>query len=178
MLHGKGSILSTLKLPSEPPLDPKIAPTTLNNAPAFNMRLPLSLIQKKSIGKILYAAGLAESASDGHRQAAARSIYIGGTPSKKAPMMDGMLTFTPVMNWSNEDTSKFLLDGSLLILRRGKHRIKIIKVVSDEEWIASGEKFPGQGNWDLSSPEKNEEGEKKKGLWQEFAPPRENEVSK
>ncbi len=123
----------------EPP-----AQITLNNAPKANIKLPVSLIYNKSIGRILYATGLAESSSQGHRFISAGSVYIGGMPGQKTAMSDAALTFTPVKNWVKEDTAKFLVDGKLMILRKGKHNIRIVEVVSDSEWKESGMKYPGE----------------------------------
>ena len=50
----------------------------------------------------------------------------------------------PVKTWTSEETKKFLVDGKLLILRRGKHFIRIVKVVTDEEWKQSGQTYPGE----------------------------------
>jgi tyrosyl-tRNA synthetase len=123
----------------EPP-----AQITLNNAPKANIKLPVSLIYNKSIGRILYAAGLADSSSEGHRFVSAGSIYIGGMPGQKAAMSDAGLSFTPVKNWVIEDTAKFLVQGRLMILRKGKHNIRIVEVVTDKEWKESGIKYPGE----------------------------------
>jgi tyrosyl-tRNA synthetase len=124
-------------------LDEK-APVTLNNAPQANIRLPTSLIHHKSIGRILYAAGFASSSSEGHRMVTAGSVYIGGMPGQKKAMSDAAVSFTPVKLWKNEETANFLVDGNLLILRKGKHNIRIIEVVTDEEWKQSGMKYAGE----------------------------------
>ncbi|KAK4158703.1 mitochondrial tyrosine--tRNA ligase [Cladorrhinum sp. PSN259] len=126
-------------------------PTTLNNAPRIDMILPESLIMGSSIGRILFAAGLVRSTSEGHRIAVQKAAYIGGMPghsrqmTHEARVMDpGELTFTPVHLWYPKDTQNYLIDGKLLILRKGKHNIRVIKMVSDEEYKASGETYPGQ----------------------------------
>ena len=123
-------------------------PTTLNNAPRVDMQLPESLIMGKSIGRILYAAGLASSTSDGHRLAQQKGAHIGGSPGQKPNvnkgMLIGQLDFTPIGLWFPEDTKRFLIDGKMLVLRKGKHNVRIIEMVSDEEWEASGKKYPGQ----------------------------------
>ncbi|KAI9743584.1 MAG: tyrosyl-tRNA synthetase [Claussenomyces sp. TS43310] len=164
MLFGKPSALSSMD-PSaiSPPEEdtsksygPKSAkevrnekplPVLLNNAPTPNMKLPHHLIHTKSIGRILHAAGLAESASDGHRLVTKQGgVYIGGLPGQKAPMSDAALSFTPIKLWKPEDTSKYLVGGNLLILRKGKHNIRIVEVVGDEEWRRSGVKYPGEAS--------------------------------
>lgn len=162
MLFGKTSALSrldpsSLVLPTQDEPEefgPKTAkeirnaqppPVVLNNAPKANIQLPRSLIDKKSIGRILYAAGLASSVSEGHRLASSGGAYIGGMPGQKRPMDDAALSFTPVKLWLTEDTAKYLVNGDLLILRRGKHNIRIIQLVSDDEWKRLGIKYPGEG---------------------------------
>jgi tyrosyl-tRNA synthetase len=117
----------------------------VNNRPKAQMKLPRSLIETKSIGKILFAAGLAESASEGHRLAAKQAVYIGGSPTRhKMPMNDGALSFAPIKLWKPEETKTYLIGGNLLILRRGKHNIRIIEVVEDEEYEKSGLEYPGK----------------------------------
>ena len=123
-------------------------PVTLNNAPRIDMTLPESLVLGKSIGRILRAAGLASSAAEGHRLAVQQGAYIGASPGQKARtnkgMLLGQLQFTPVKMWFPQDTKNFLIDGKLLILRKGKHNIRVVEVVSDEEFKASGKTYPGQ----------------------------------
>ncbi|KAK3934063.1 mitochondrial tyrosine--tRNA ligase [Diplogelasinospora grovesii] len=119
-------------------------PTTLNNAPRIDMKLPESLILGKSIGRILYAAGLASSSSEGHRLASQQAAYIGAAPGQRRQMDASNLTFTPVKLWFPAETKDYLIDGKVLILRKGKHNIRVIEMVSDEEWQASGMTYPGQ----------------------------------
>jgi tyrosyl-tRNA synthetase len=59
-------------------------------------------------------------------------------------MTFGSLEFTPVKVWSPEDTKNFLIDGKLLILRKGKHNIRVVEMVSDEEWKQTGLSYPGE----------------------------------
>ena len=116
-------------------------PITLNNAPSLKTKLPASLVLTKSIGRILFGAGLAASASEGHRLASSQSAYIGAAPGNQGlPMTTAAVAFTPIKVWKVEDTQKYLIGGEeenkLLILRRGKHHVRIIEVVSDAEWEA------------------------------------------
>ncbi|KAK3300155.1 tRNA synthetases class I-domain-containing protein, partial [Chaetomium fimeti] len=123
-------------------------PTTLNNAPRIDIKLPRSLIMGTSIGRILFAAGLATSAKDGHRLAQQQAAYIGGLPGRrpgKGQAMDPeQLTWNPVKLWFPEETNKYLIDNKLLILRKGKHNVRIIEMVSDEEYKDSDEHYAGQ----------------------------------
>ena len=121
-----------------------LSPVTPNNRPKANLKLPRSLIYQRSIGKILYAVGLVESASEGHRLANSHGAYIGGPPHKTVqPMPDGHISWSQISNWSPETTSQYLIHDDLLLFRRSKHNIRIVHVVSDEEYALSGEQYPG-----------------------------------
>ncbi|KAI8623215.1 tRNA synthetase class I [Xylariaceae sp. FL1651] len=127
-------------------VDPASSNLALNFRP--DIQLPESLIMGQSISRILYAAGLAASASDAHRLAAHQGAYVGGapgrSPSDNEEMREGEITFQSVKNWFPGDTKNFLIDGKILILRRGKHFVRIIEMISDEEWKASGKSYPGE----------------------------------
>ena len=57
--------------------------------------------------------------------------------------MSDALEFTACKNWKPEDTNKFIIDGKVLILRVGKWRVKVVTIVSDEEFEAKGLTCPG-----------------------------------
>jgi tyrosyl-tRNA synthetase len=59
-------------------------------------------------------------------------------------MSNGALSFSAIKLWKVGETADFLIDGKLLILRRGKHNIRVVDVVSDEEWREMGIKYPGE----------------------------------
>jgi tyrosyl-tRNA synthetase len=121
---------------------------TPNNRPNPNIKLPRSLIYQKSVGKVLFASGLAKSASEGHRLANTGGAYIGGPPHKKhEPMPDGYISWSSIQNWKPVTTREYLIHGDLLLLRRSKHNIRIIQVVSDQEYALSGEEYPGMEDW-------------------------------
>jgi tyrosyl-tRNA synthetase len=144
LLFSKPSSTPTTILEEDGNGQKKPAVITLNNAPKANIKLPASLIYNKSIGRILYAAGLADSSSEGHRLVEASSVYIGAMPGQKLAMSDAALSFTPIKNWTNDVTANFLVDDKVMILRRGKHNIRIVELVTDEEWKKSGMKYPGE----------------------------------
>jgi tyrosyl-tRNA synthetase len=130
------------KVPTSSAVPGGPTPITLNNAGKTRITLPASLIHTKSIGRILVAAGLARSASEGHRLASSQGAYIGGAPGSqqgdKAAMHPDAVSYTPIKTWQTELTKQYLIgeDKDLLILRRGKHDVRIINLVSDEEWAA------------------------------------------
>lgn len=149
MMFAKGGV--TIAVESKEPgseYDIPAHQTTSNNAPRIDMTLPESLIMGKSIGRILYAAKLAASTSEGHRLASQQAAYIAGMPGRPVGSGQAMdpseLTWTPVKIWFPQETQKYLIGGELLILRRGKHNVRIIKMVSDKEYEASGQNYPGQ----------------------------------
>jgi tyrosyl-tRNA synthetase len=119
------------------PVNAKIALTV-------NITLPRSLINHGSIGKILYAAGIADSASEGHRLIKKAGAYIGGLPHGNNKVMnDNFLQWATIKSWRPEENKLYLIHDDLLMLRRGKHNIKVVQVVSDEVYAASGASYPG-----------------------------------
>ncbi|KAK3309706.1 uncharacterized protein B0T15DRAFT_367087, partial [Chaetomium strumarium] len=151
MMYRKGGAAIPLLASSAPEggeyAEPK-GPVTPNNAPRVDMILPESLIMHKSIGRILYAAGFADSATKGHKLAQQEAVHIAGMPGRKPghgqPMDPAQLTWNPIKLWFPQETQRYLIDGKLLILRKGKHNLRVIQMVSDEEYKASGLTYPGQ----------------------------------
>jgi tyrosyl-tRNA synthetase len=98
------------------------------------IRLPRSLVIDKSIGSVLWSAGLAASRSEGNRLIRAGGVYTGGAN-------DDTLTFAPIK--LSDSAEKCMLDETLLVLRVGKSRIRIINVISDDEFERLGLGCPG-----------------------------------
>ncbi|SPO02191.1 related to tyrosine--trna ligase precursor, mitochondrial [Cephalotrichum gorgonifer] len=142
-------------------------PTTSNEATQETIKLPASLITGKSVARILYACGLASSTTEGTRLVQQGGAYVAASPGPdKQRLIPGSLDWTPVKTWFPSDTAKFLIDGRLLILRRGKYNVRIIDMVSDEEWKASGMNYPGEpytGKLRQVMKALKEKGELKKG---------------
>ncbi|CAK7226782.1 tyrosyl-tRNA synthetase [Sporothrix curviconia] len=129
--------------------DPESAhPVTLNTAPQVDLQLPRALFKEGKVARILYAAGLVNSVSEGNRLAIRKGAYVGASPGQSAKVNKGMpltqLDFTPVHLWFPEDTKNFIIDDKYMVLRRGQHNVRIIEIVSDEEWEQSGRTYPGQ----------------------------------
>ncbi|KAI1207056.1 uncharacterized protein F4807DRAFT_436892 [Annulohypoxylon truncatum] len=142
-LFSKGDTEVT-KYPSE-------GPANASTAAAFqcDIQLPESLIMGKSISRILFAAGLADSITDAHRLTKHQGAYVGGRPGSPNDPLDramrsGDLSFTPIKNWFPQETQNYLIDKKLLILRRGKHFVRVVEMVTDEEWSKRGMTYPGQ----------------------------------
>lgn len=160
LMHGK-TVLPIREDPTvpRPPRDPSKPeseyamvqghPTNLNNAPRVDMKLPKSVILSKSIARLLFITGMASSVSEGHRLARQAAVYVGAMPGQakgQEPrrMNSGAVSFTPVKLWFPQETAKYLIEDKYLILRRGKHNIRIVEAVSDEEYAESGLTYPGQ----------------------------------
>lgn len=118
-----------------------------SNRPSPDLKLPYSFVYTRSIARILVAAGLCATASEANRLTGSSGAYIGGSRPLGYKGKDDILTFTPIKSWKNQDTHHYLVDGKLLVLRRGKANIRIVKVVPDEEFIAEGLTFPGMEDW-------------------------------
>lgn len=116
---------------------------TFNNRPRSDIKLPRS-VMKLSPAKILYAAGLAPSAAEGQRLVKQQGAYVAAQPGQKRGLVPGNLDWTPMKMWFPEETSKFLIDDRVLILRKGKHNVRIVELVEEDEWKASGEFYPGE----------------------------------
>lgn len=133
-----GELPAIIKEPS-----PESGIVTPNIAPRADIQLPHSVIDI-SPAKILFACGLASSASAGQRLVVEQGAYVAAQPGQDRGLVPGNLSWTPMKMWFPGETSKFVIDDKLLILRKGKHNVRIIELVSDEEWKASGKVYPGE----------------------------------
>lgn len=121
--------------------------TNHSNRPRIDLKLPRHIIGQ-SLPRIALAAGLAESVSDADRTIKSGGLYIGGSPGQKGPSNVGMnkdhLQFTPAKTWDAETNKRFVIDDRILLLRKGKHNIRCIELIPDEEWDRLGLEYPGQ----------------------------------
>jgi tyrosyl-tRNA synthetase len=122
----------------------KYAPqTNVENMGPLRITLPGSLILGQPLSKILWSAGLVSSRSEGQRLINNRGAHIGSTSDRTGRDMGDGLSFAPITSWKPYETSRFIIDGNLLILRVGKWKVKIIDIVSDEEYEKTGQTAPG-----------------------------------
>jgi tyrosyl-tRNA synthetase len=127
-----------------PPPMPAIV--TPNNAPRMDLQLPRSVFfgENVSLAKICYAAGMTTSRADAHRLIKSEGIYVAAAPGdQKRALLPGNLDWTPAKLWFPEEIKRYIIDERVFILRRGKHHVRIVEIVPDEEYIKSGQKFPG-----------------------------------
>lgn len=117
------------------------------SAPRTDMFLPRSLLTK-AFPAIVAAAEFAQSRGEASRLIKAGGMYLGGSPGPKPSqpitMKRETLTFVPMKTWNPEDTAKFLIENKVMILRKGKHNIRVIEFISDEEFQARGLRYRGQ----------------------------------
>lgn len=134
-------------------LDRKAPTANADIPPFYSLTLPRSLVYNQQFSRILYHAGLAVSRSEGHRLVAKKGAYIGSRPSSSGSM-GHQVDFSPAgTNWTGSETQKYIIGESTLIVRVGKWKVKIIKIVSDEEFDAQGLTAPGWEDWKLGKVE-------------------------
>lgn len=121
----------------------------LDNSPTHSLVLPKSLIYNQPMSRILYHAGLVPSYSEGHRMVAKKGAYLGAKPSGSGTMGE-QVDFSPAADWHGNETERYIIGDDTLIIRVGKWKVKIIKIISDEEFEEKGLSAPG---WKECKPE-------------------------
>lgn len=119
-------------------------PGTLHNSPeaSATIILPRSLVHDTPLPRVLFHAGLVNSRSEGHRLVANQGAYVGSKPDKLGGL-DGDLTWATCRILPGSETQKYLVDGELLVLRVGKWKVRVVRVVPDEEFDERGLDAPG-----------------------------------
>ncbi|RMZ80588.1 hypothetical protein DV738_g2714, partial [Chaetothyriales sp. CBS 135597] len=153
--------IGTAQAPSPAP-----HPAVTNSSPTQSIHahssnsciLPRSLVHNQHLSRILYYAGLVSSRSEGSRLISKGGAYIGGTADGKRQMGDNVSYIPADMKKSKWDVLQTWLirdqehgaggdadAEELLILRTGKWRVKIVRVIKDDEFVRRGLTAPG---WD------------------------------
>ncbi|KAL9110569.1 MAG: hypothetical protein Q9227_004927 [Pyrenula ochraceoflavens] len=117
-------------------------PTTANTAQPTRTTLPRSLVIGQPFNRVLWSAGLVASKSEGARLIQSKGAHVGSKYGQDREMGDN-LSFTAITTTGAEATVNYLIDDALLILRIGKWKMRIISVVSDEEFEEKGLSCPG-----------------------------------
>src|SRR5436190_16891041 len=107
-----------------PRTDPKAPITNHFSMPSPHVILPRSLVFGQQFHKILWSAGMVSSRTEGHRLIANKGAAV-GSKAGSGTMSDG-LSYMPIKTWLPEKTEEFVIDNSLLILRVGKWKVKIV----------------------------------------------------
>ena len=125
-----------------PAADPLAPHTTFESMPSHHCVLPESLVYGQLFNKILWSAGMVASKGEAHRIIINRGAYVGSRPGDSGKMQDA-LSYTPIKTWTKDKAQEFIVAGNLLILRIGKWKVKIVKIISDKEFEAQGLTAPG-----------------------------------
>ena len=113
-----------------------------DKTPTHSLVLPKSLVYNQPMARVLYHAGLVPSRSEGQRLVNKKGAYLGARPGGTGTMGE-QVDFSPATNWNPKDTQKYLIGEDTLIVRVGKWKVKVIKVISDEEFEEKGLSAPG-----------------------------------
>lgn len=97
--------------------------------------LPLSLIESGSFPRVLHAARLATTKSEAHRLIASKGAYVVVPKSGSVESPTSLRWACIEKHW---DVQHFLVDFEALVLRVGKSKIQIVRVVSDVEYEKLG----------------------------------------
>lgn len=149
----KPSTAATSSAEGEPPADlhPRLnkhaKPQDMHSSSSTQAILPRSLVKNQPLSRILHSAGLVASRSEGQRLINAGGVYIGAQSDGKGEMNDSV-SYIPAKEASAEFVAKYIIDDNLLILRSGKWKVKIVSIISDEEFQAERLTAPG---WDTES---------------------------
>jgi tyrosyl-tRNA synthetase len=108
--------------------------------------LPLTLLKDGAFPAVLHAAGLANSKSEARRMIANNGAYVVLPNSGSAEEPHG-LKWAPIPHVEGEipNPRHYLIDFEALVLRSGKSKIQICRIVTEEQFKAEGLTFPG---WD------------------------------
>ena len=133
-----------------------------DKVPFHNVVLPRCLVYNQPISKVMYHAGMVASRSEGHRMVVNKGVYIGSRPDATG-RMDDQLKFSPACNWDGQETEKCILGGDSLIIRMGKWKVKVIKIISDAEFEAGGFSAPGWTEEKTEDPGREREKDEARG---------------
>jgi tyrosyl-tRNA synthetase len=97
--------------------------------------LSKGMLQPGSFPRILQAAGLASSRSEAHRLIASKGAYV-VVPNSGSSEAPTALQWINIESDAKADPSHFLVDWEALVLRSGKSKIQVCRVVTEEQYEA------------------------------------------
>lgn len=142
---------TTVPKDSHPMLNKHAQPLRMEDNTSTQVTLPRSLVYDQPLSRVLWHSGLVASRSEGHRLINNGGVYVGAKSDGKGTM-DEALSFTPAIEPGREYLSNYIIEQDLLILRVGKWKMKIIKIVPDAEFEAAGMSCPG---WQTENEDPN-----------------------
>ena len=112
-----------------------------NSEHADVVTLPITMLQPGSFPRILYAAGLVSSKSEAHRLLASKGAYV-LVPNSGSTDNPTALKWEAIEVGAAVDPNHFLVDWEMLVLRVGKSKIHICRVITKEQFKAEGLTYP------------------------------------
>ena len=109
-------------------------PSNVSSAVAL---LPELLVNDQPLDRLLFLADLVKSKSEGRRLCSSGGAYVGSKLESPSGQEDEIV-FTVAEDSEMAYSGNSLIDGDLIILRAGKQRIRIIKVIDDESFRLRG----------------------------------------
>ncbi|KAF2022041.1 hypothetical protein BU24DRAFT_363044 [Aaosphaeria arxii CBS 175.79] len=95
--------------------------------------LPKSLLSPGSFPQVLHAAGLVSSKSEGHRLIKSKGAYV-VQPNSGSPGDPYALKWVAIRdNVPSTDPNHYLIDYEALVLRSGKSKVQICRIVDDDQ---------------------------------------------
>lgn len=117
--------------------------TTIADRIAKVLILPDSLLQKGTFPHVLCAAGLASSKSEAHRLIKSKGAYVVLPHSGTAENPYG-LKWEPIpSSVQNEDPKHYLIDFEALVLRSGKTKIQVCRIIDEKSFDEQKLSVPG-----------------------------------
>ena len=120
-----------------------------------NITLPRSLLPSTSIPKLMFHSGLVESVQEGRRIVHNGGAYIGVL--KHTDDGQKVLKFQPLGKLETTENGNtrivdvswddHIINNDSLVLRRGKTDVKVLRFVSDTEYVRSAHEFSGSERW-------------------------------
>ena len=111
-----------------------------SSSSSVNIMLPRSLVLNRTMAQVLFEAGLVSSRSQGDRLCASNGAYIGVISDSDK---DKGLKWRPVGELERRHVGNLVIEGDILCLRAGKTKVRVIMVISDEDFEARGLTAPG-----------------------------------
>jgi len=119
--------------------------------------LPISLLSNGSFPRVLHAAGLASSSSEGRRLITKRGAYV-VLPNSGRPENPYGLSWEQIPEAINTtDPNEYLIDWEALVLRSGKSKIQVCHIITEEAFEAQGLTCPGWEEFKLRRATAEEE---------------------
>ncbi|KAF2741269.1 tyrosyl-tRNA synthetase-like protein [Polyplosphaeria fusca] len=116
--------------------------------------LPRTLFRSGSFPQVLVAAGFASSKSEAHRMMKGRGVYV-VVPNSGTAENPTALKWEPIPEQQSElDPTQYLVDWEFLVLRHGKSKIQVCKVISEQDFDAQGLTCPGWEDFRAKQAEK------------------------